>query len=40
MSAKELFQGIIDGRLPHLPISEILSFWIVEIRGWLRGVRG
>lgn len=31
MSGKELLQAIIDGRLPQAPISETMSFWIVEV---------
>jgi uncharacterized protein (TIGR00369 family) len=31
MSGKELLQAIIDGKLPQAPISETMSFWIVEI---------
>src|SRR5215831_20886828 len=31
MSGKEILQAIIDGRLPQPPISETLSFWLVEI---------
>ena len=31
MSGKELLQAIIDGRLPQAPISEAMSFWIVEV---------
>jgi uncharacterized protein (TIGR00369 family) len=31
MSGRELLQAIIDGRLPQAPISETLSFWIVEV---------
>ena len=31
MTGKEILQAIIDGRLPHPPISETLTFWLVEI---------
>ena len=31
MSGKELLQAIIDGKLPQAPISETMSFWIVEV---------
>jgi len=31
MSGKELLQAIIDGLLPQAPISETMSFWIVEV---------
>jgi uncharacterized protein (TIGR00369 family) len=31
MSGKEILQAIIDGRLPQAPISQVLSFWIVEV---------
>jgi uncharacterized protein (TIGR00369 family) len=31
MSGKELLQAIIDGHLPQAPISETMSFWIVEV---------
>lgn len=31
MSGRELLQAIIDGRLPQAPISETMSFWIVEV---------
>lgn len=31
LSGKELLQAIIDGRLPQAPISQTLSFWIVEV---------
>jgi uncharacterized protein (TIGR00369 family) len=31
LSGKELLQAIIDGRLPQAPISETMSFWIVEV---------
>ena len=30
-SGREILQAIIDGRLPQPPISETLSFWIVEV---------
>jgi len=31
MTGKELLQAIIDGRLPQAPISETMTFWIVEV---------
>jgi len=31
MSGRELLQMIIEGRLPQAPISETMSFWIVEV---------
>ena len=31
LSGKQVLQGIIDGRFPQAPISQALSFWIVEI---------
>lgn len=31
MSGKEFLQAIIGGQLPQAPISETMSFWIVEI---------
>ena len=31
MMGKEILQAIIDSRLPHPPISQTLSFWLVEI---------
>ena len=31
MTGKEILQAIIDGRLPHPPISETLTFWLAEI---------
>ena len=31
LTGKEILQGIIDGRLPHPPISQTLTFWLVEI---------
>ena len=31
LSGRELLQAIIDGRLPQAPISQTLSFWIVEV---------
>jgi uncharacterized protein (TIGR00369 family) len=31
MSGKEILQAIIDGRLPQAPISQALTFWIVEV---------
>ena len=30
-TGREILQAIIDGRLPQAPISEALSFWIVEV---------
>ena len=31
MSGKQLLQAIIDGNLPQAPISQTMSFWIVEV---------
>src|ERR1044071_570686 len=31
MTGREFLQAIIDGRLPQAPISEAMSFWIVEV---------
>lgn len=31
MSGREFLQAIVDGRLPQAPISEAMSFWIVEV---------
>ena len=31
VTGKEILQAIIDGRLPHPPISETLTFWLAEI---------
>lgn len=31
LSGREILQRIIDGQLPQAPISETLSFWIVEV---------
>ena len=31
LTGKEILQGIIEGRLPHPPISETLTFWLAEI---------
>jgi uncharacterized protein (TIGR00369 family) len=31
LSGGEILQAIIDGRLPHPPISETLNFWLVEV---------
>src|SRR5215472_5455618 len=31
LTGKEILQAIIEGRLPHPPISETLTFWLVEI---------
>ncbi|MBM3567534.1 MAG: PaaI family thioesterase [Alphaproteobacteria bacterium] len=30
-TGREILQAIVDGRLPQAPISETLSFWIVEV---------
>jgi uncharacterized protein (TIGR00369 family) len=30
-TGREILQAIIDGALPHPPISHTLSFWIIEI---------
>jgi uncharacterized protein (TIGR00369 family) len=31
LTGKEILEAIIDGRLPHPPISRTLTFWLVEI---------
>jgi uncharacterized protein (TIGR00369 family) len=31
LSGRELLQSIVDGKLPQAPISQALSFWIVEV---------
>jgi uncharacterized protein (TIGR00369 family) len=31
MTGKQILQAIIDGRLPHPPICQIMTFWITEI---------
>src|SRR5215475_14663493 len=31
LTGKEILKAIIDGRLPHPPISQTLTFWLVEI---------
>ncbi len=31
LSGRDLLQAVIDGKLPHPPISRALSFWIVEV---------
>lgn len=31
LSGGDLLQAVIDGKLPHPPISRALSFWIVEV---------
>jgi uncharacterized protein (TIGR00369 family) len=31
MTGKEILQAIINSRLPHPPISQTLTFWLVEI---------
>jgi uncharacterized protein (TIGR00369 family) len=31
LTGKEILQAIIERRLPHPPISETLTFWLVEI---------
>lgn len=30
-SGREILQAIVDGRLPQAPISQTMSFWIVEV---------
>jgi len=40
MSGKELFQAIIEGRLPQAPISQTMSLWIVEIGDGLAAFDG
>lgn len=31
LTGKQVLQGIIDGKFPQAPISQAMSFWIVEI---------
>jgi uncharacterized protein (TIGR00369 family) len=31
LTGNEILQAIVSGRLPHPPISETLTFWLVEI---------
>ena len=31
LTGKEILQAIIEGRLPHPPISQTLTFWLSEI---------
>ena len=31
LTGKEILQAIIDGSLPHPPISQTLTFWLVEV---------
>ena len=31
VEGKQILQGIIDGHLPHPPISQTLTFWLVEV---------
>jgi uncharacterized protein (TIGR00369 family) len=31
LAGKEILQAIVEGRLPHPPISQTLTFWLVEI---------
>ena len=31
LTGKQILQAIIEGTLPHPPISQTLSFWLVEI---------
>lgn len=31
LTGRELLQAIVDGRLPQAPISQALSFWLVEV---------
>jgi hypothetical protein len=31
LTGKQILQGIVDGSLPHPPISQTLGFWLVEI---------
>lgn len=31
MAGREVLQAIVDGRFPQAPISERMSFWIVEV---------
>ena len=31
LTGREILQAIIDGRLPQPPISQTLTFWLVEI---------
>jgi uncharacterized protein (TIGR00369 family) len=40
LSGKEILQAIIDSRLPHPPISQTLTFWLVEIGDGFAGFEG
>ena len=31
LTGRQVLQAMIDGRLPHPPISETMSFWLVEV---------
>ncbi len=31
MTGKQILQGIIDGSLPHPPISQAMTFWITQV---------
>jgi hypothetical protein len=31
LTGREILEAIIKGRLPHPPISQTLTFWLVEI---------
>ena len=31
LSGREILQAIVDGRLPQAPISQTMTFWIVEV---------
>jgi hypothetical protein len=31
LTGKQILKAIIDGNLPHPPISQTLTFWLVEI---------
>jgi uncharacterized protein (TIGR00369 family) len=40
MTGKEILQAIIDGHLPHPPISRTLTFWLVDIGDGLAAFEG
>ena len=31
LTGRQFMQGIIDGALPHPPISELMTFWLTEV---------
>jgi uncharacterized protein (TIGR00369 family) len=40
LTGKEILQGIIQGRLPHPPISQSLTFWLVKIGDGFAAIEG